>query len=294
LRVLPTLKSANPLFQAARLGGIFGGILPNNDVVFCIHAYDASGNLSDCDEITEEVPVDEEPPLGRITGLVVSPTPTNLTAEWVPPAGGGADGYQVSYAPTGCILPAVQNLANEGYSPLEQAATNTTLTGLTVGQRYRVGVRASTNQISSELFRSAAFGDPTDADDDFMPDSWEAAFGIIDTFSDDDQDGLDNLSEYNAGTFPNEPVVIMIRTMTARARAGNDPAIRRQWNPEPNCLVGSVSWFSTIQPTWRGDFVSDDLEPGCGRDELGGAGLPSVDHGLAVERARRSAAAGAS
>jgi hypothetical protein len=207
LRVLPALKSTSPLFQSARLGGIFGGIMPNNDVVFCIHAYDASGNVSDCDQITEEVFPDEEPPLGRITGLRVSPTPTNLTAAWGPPASGGADGYLVSYAPTGCILPTVQNLADEGYSPLDQAATTATLTGLTVGQRYRVGVRAYNlaGQISSEIFQSAYFGDPTDADDDFMSDAWESAFGITDAYTDDDLDGLDNLSEYNAGTFPNEP-----------------------------------------------------------------------------------------
>jgi hypothetical protein len=207
LRVLPSPKTVNPLFQSARLGGLFGGILPGNQVEFCIHAYDASGNLSECDPITEEVPLDEEPPLGRITGLVVFPTPINMTASWGPPAGGGADGYLVSYAPTGCVLPAVQTLANEGRSPLVQAATITTLTGLTVGQRYRAGVRAYNlaGQISSEIFQSAYFGDPTDADDDLLPDSWEGVFGIADPLTDDDQDGLDNLGEFNAGTFPTEP-----------------------------------------------------------------------------------------
>ncbi len=76
-----------------------------------------------------------------------------------------------------------------------------------MGQRYRVGVRAyaTTGEIGSERFGSATYGDPTDADDDFMPDSWEAVFGINDPAADDDQDGVANLAEYNAGTFPTDP-----------------------------------------------------------------------------------------
>jgi hypothetical protein len=206
LRVLPLPKKSSPLFQSARMGGLFGG-LPGNNVVFCIHAYDASGNVSECDQIVEEYPLDEEPPLGRVTRLELRPTPTNFTATWTPPAGGGEDGYLVSYAPTGCVLPAVQALADEDSSPLVQPGTLATLTGLTVGQRYRLGVRAYNlaGQVSSEIFASAYFGDLADADDDAMPDSWEAAFGIADPAADDDQDGLDNLGEFNAGTFPNEP-----------------------------------------------------------------------------------------
>ncbi|MFM8320834.1 MAG: hypothetical protein ACKOC5_07960, partial [Chloroflexota bacterium] len=205
LRVLPSPKASSPLFQSARLGGIFGGVLPANDVSFCIHAYDASGNVSDCDMVTEEVPVDEEPPLGRVINLRVAPTPTHLSVAWGPPP--GADGYMVSYAPTGCVLPAVQTQASEGLSPLIRPVTSAALSGLTIGQRYRVGVRAYNlvGQVSGEVFRTATYGDPVDGDGDLLPDAWEAAFGVSDPALDDDLDGLTNLGEYTAGTFPNEP-----------------------------------------------------------------------------------------
>ena len=206
LRLLPATKDLSPLYQAGRLGGLFGGLLPGNDVVFCIRAYDASGNLSDCDPISEQVPLDEGPPVSRVAGLALTPGPAAFTVAWDVPfasalAAPTAAGYLVSYSPTGCILPAVQNLADEVPGP------PALLSGLTVGQRYRVGVHAydGTGDLSSEIFRSATFGDPADADDDLLPDSWEAAFGVGDPLLDDDLDGLDNLSEFNAGLFPDEP-----------------------------------------------------------------------------------------
>ena len=207
LRIVPAPKSANPLFQSARLGGLFGPLLPGGEVSFCIHAYDASGNLSDCTLETVPYPLDEEPPLGRVIGLLLDPFPTNITALWNPPAVGTPDGYLVSYARTGCILPGSNSQADEGLSPLIQPGLSQTLTGLTVGQRYRVGVRAYTllGETSGEVSQSIYFGNPTDADDDLMPDAWEAVFGISDPLADDDLDGLSNLGEYNAGTFPTEP-----------------------------------------------------------------------------------------
>ena len=184
-----------------------GHCSPAASVSFCIHAYDASGNLSGCTLETVPYTPDEAPQLGRVTGLLLDPNATNITAIWNPPAVGSPDGYLVSYARTGCILPGSKSLADEGPSPLVQPGLSQTLTGLTVGQRYRVGVRAYTSlgETSGEVFQSIYFGDATDADLDLMPDSWEAVFGVSDPLADDDLDGLANLDEYNAGAFPTEP-----------------------------------------------------------------------------------------
>jgi hypothetical protein len=207
LRVLPAPKSVHPLFQSARLGGLFGAMLPSGNVSYCIHAYDASGNLSGCTLQTVPYTPDEEPLLGRVTGLLLEPNATNITAIWNPPAVGSPDGYLVSYARTGCTLPGSSSQADEGPSPLLQPGLSQTLTGLTVGQRYRVGVRSYTRlgETSSEVSQSIYFGNPSDTDVDSMPDSWEAVFGVSDPLADDDLDGLANLGEYDAGAFPTEP-----------------------------------------------------------------------------------------
>ena len=147
------------------------------------------------------------PLLGRVTGLLLDPYPANITAIWNPPAAGSPDGYLVAYARTGCLLPGSRSQASEGPSPLIQAGLSQTLSGLTVGQRYRVGVRAYTllGETGGEVAQSIYFGDPLDADADGMPDAWEAVFGVSDPLADDDLDGLSNLGEYNAGSFPTEP-----------------------------------------------------------------------------------------
>ncbi len=118
LRVLPLPKSVNPLYQSARLGGLFGAMLATGDVTFCIHAYDASGNLSDCNQVSVEYLPLEDGPMGRVGGLAVFPTPTNLTATWTPPATTYTiAGYLVSYARTGCMLPGAVSTAAEDPAP---------------------------------------------------------------------------------------------------------------------------------------------------------------------------------
>jgi len=46
------------------------------------------------------------------------------------------------------------------------------------------------------------FADPTDNDSDGMPDEWEALYGVSKPLAYTDQDGLNNLAEFQQGSNP--------------------------------------------------------------------------------------------
>lgn len=50
----------------------------------------------------------------------------------------------------------------------------------------------------------------TDNDQDGMVDQWEARYGVSDPTADEDDDGADNLEEFNTGTYPNDGRFIKI------------------------------------------------------------------------------------
>ncbi|MDP2903486.1 MAG: hypothetical protein Q8N96_10325 [Methylovulum sp.] len=44
----------------------------------------------------------------------------------------------------------------------------------------------------------------TDDDNDGMVDQWETRYGVSDPNADDDEDRVNNLDEFNAGSYPKE------------------------------------------------------------------------------------------
>lgn len=194
--------------ERIRLGGLLNGV----QTTFCVHAYDASGNVSACTP-THAKP-QPEPPLGtpiRLRTAVVATAVTapgsaaapSLKVDWSAPLEGAPPaGYLLSYRPLGCILPGAARKAQEGRSPIDVGnATAFTLHGLTVGQRYEVRVSAYTlpaKLVGPPAVDSVVYAPGTGG--------WSAVFGLTGadagTGTDPDGDGLTNQQELAQGASP--------------------------------------------------------------------------------------------
>jgi hypothetical protein len=209
-RMLPHSPDQWPWFERIRLGGLLGG--QPTDV--CVRAYDASGNVSSCEPFTHVVARRPPPTLGpprRISaygGRDPLTGKTKLDIDWLAPdaSTGTPTGYALSYNVAGCVLPGASSLADQGSSPIEAGNVLTfSLTGLTVGQTYRLAVNGITSQgyIGPEAATYALFIDPADHDVDGLPDQWADLYGLTGGAGDDpDGDGLTNGEELSLMSNP--------------------------------------------------------------------------------------------
>jgi hypothetical protein len=201
-QMLPHSPDQWPWFELIRLGGLLGG----QPTTFCVRAYDASGNISDCDSDTHEVPVDPPPRLRPPQDFAAwgdrDPSgETKFGIKWEAPDPSTATyaGYALSYSLAGCVLPGASSLANEGSSPIDvRDANDYDLTGLTIGQTYRLAVNGYTDigYVGPEAATYALFVDPRDEDFDGLPDQWADLYNLSGGAGDDpDGDGLTNEEE---------------------------------------------------------------------------------------------------
>ncbi len=202
-RMLPHPPDQWPWFERIRLGGLLAG----QPTTVCVRAYDASGNVSDCEPFTHVVALRPAPTLGppvRINaagGRDPLTGQTEFQIDWLPPDAttGTPAGYALSYQLAGCILPGASTLANEGSSPIDVGNVLAyDLTGLTVGQTYRLAVNGYTENgyVGPEAATYALFVDLADNDADGLPDQWADLYNLDGGADDDpDGDGLSNAEE---------------------------------------------------------------------------------------------------
>ncbi|MBN2002233.1 MAG: BACON domain-containing protein [Anaerolineae bacterium] len=199
-RVHPHPADEWPWFERIRLGGLLTGL----PTTVCVRAYDASFNVSDCEEFTHTLHLDFPPLLGApqrpgsVGGTLNKETILRVTWWW--PDVGTPTGYFLSYQPSGCMLPGVDTLADQGSSPIDVMNTRIyTLTGLTKGQTYRIAINGYTAQgyVGPAAEEYAIFIDSTDANADGLPDDWAELYHLFDgAAGDKDGDGLTNGEEF--------------------------------------------------------------------------------------------------
>jgi len=202
-RVLPHSPDQAPWWERVRLGGLLTG----QPTTVCVRAYDASGNVSDCNEFTHFLPIDRLPVLGppRLIEAYgdydAIGDQTLLRVDWQSPdpATGIPAGYALSYNLAGCILPGAGSLADQGSSPIDVGNVLAyDLSGLTVGQTYRVAVKGYTadGYLGPRAETTVLFMATNDDDGDGLPDQWTELYKLQGGPSDDpDSDGLTNEEE---------------------------------------------------------------------------------------------------
>jgi hypothetical protein len=202
-RMLPHSPDQWPWFERIRLGGLLGG----QPTTVCVRAYDASGNVSDCEPFEHTVALRPSRTLGpperiiAVGGRDPFTGQTEFQIDWLPPdaSTGTPAGYALSYNLAGCVLPGASSLANEGSSPIDVGNVLAyDLTGLTVGQTYRLAVNGYTanDYVGPEAATYALFVDLTDDDADGLPDQWADLYNLSGGADDDpDGDGLTNWEE---------------------------------------------------------------------------------------------------
>ncbi len=209
-RMLPNSPSQWPWFERIRLGGLLSG----QPVTVCVRAYDASGNVSACESFIHTVALDPRPTLGAPRRLRAScrrnplTGQTELQVDWQPPdpSTGTPAGYALGYNLAGCVVPGASSLADQGPSPIDVGNVLAyALTGLTVGQTYRIGVSGYTDDgyVGPQTSAYVLCVDPTDANGDGLPDQWAELYGLTGGPDDDpDGDGVTNEGEYSIKSNP--------------------------------------------------------------------------------------------
>ncbi len=204
-RVLPSKKSASPIVERARLGGLVLSVQQVISTTVCVRAYDASGNVSGCTPTVFVMPESPQSRLGPPEDLTLDSDGARITANWAPPSDPDLGGSLLDYRPVGCLQERPERTADEGPSPLVIGRTTTTdLTGLTPGQVYEVGVRGFRNsgEIGPRIFGRIMHIDPFDANADGIPDQWAEIYRLDPRNADLDGDGLLDAQEYEAASNP--------------------------------------------------------------------------------------------
>lgn len=202
-RVIPSAKTASPLAEHVRLGGL----LPLFTTIVCVRAYDASGNVSGCNPIGVQLPEGPEPRLGPppdIQSIDVNGS-GSITVNWSPGTG-NITGYLLGYAPARCRRADAVGVAAEGRSPIVYSGRTLsyTFSALTIGQFYQITIQsyAATGEVSEGLATGAMVIDPTDGNADGISDQWAALYELTPDDPDPDRDGLSNVDEYQQGSDP--------------------------------------------------------------------------------------------
>jgi hypothetical protein len=123
--------------------------------------------------------------------------------EWTQPPEAG--GYLLRYGPAGCVVPEAATIADEGPSAIVlPAQLDFELHGLTPAQLYWFEVAAIDEYgLPGQPVRAEAMLlDGPDNNGDGLPDAWAAYYGLVSPGGDRDQDGLDNLGEYQQFSNP--------------------------------------------------------------------------------------------
>ncbi len=185
-----------------------GGLLTGQPTTVCVRAYDASGNVSDCDEFTHYLPIDRPAATSGRRAVIEAygeydaiGDQTLLRVDWQSPdpATGIPAGYALSYNLAGCVLPGASSLADQGSSPIDVGDVLAyDLTGLTVGQTYRVAVNGYTadGYVGPQAETTVLLIAPNDDNGDGLPDQWAELYNLEGGPGDDpDGDGLTNEEE---------------------------------------------------------------------------------------------------
>jgi len=196
------------LFERVRLGGLPITISIPINTEICVRAYDASGNVSDCEVVVYTMPEALDERLGPVSAFYPGNTYLDgiIDLYWDVPTFGNADGYLLGYKPTRCLLPGAVDVANEGPPPivLYPPPFDFTLSGLTPGQWYKFWIQPFNylGDIGPAVSTEGMVLEYADSDLDGMADQWEALFGIDDPYGDEDLDLLYNVHEFQLGTNP--------------------------------------------------------------------------------------------
>jgi hypothetical protein len=184
----------------AHLTGILDATLnPYNATAVCVRAYDASGNLSGCTAVPLTFPLPLDVPLDVPEVFEVVPNSGQFfQLFWTEPP--IAAGYVLRYGPAGCQVPGAVTIADEGPSPiiLIPPQFDFELLGLTPNQLYWFELAAIDHNLmpGKPIRVERMLIDGPDGNGDGLPDEWADFYGITNPLGDLDQDGLDELTEY--------------------------------------------------------------------------------------------------
>ncbi len=195
---------------ASELGGLGSTVVLTHEIVkggsmqFVLGSYGLSGNYTVTVTITDITPVEGTPSSPVLIAVSGS---GKVTLTWsAPPSDGGSPitGYKIYRKVSGTSTPATL-LTLVGPSVLSHMDTD-----VVVGTTYEYFVKAynaNGDGTASNSVTASPTQDTTDTDSDGIPDSWEVRYELnpgdsADALLDPDNDGRNNLKEYQDDTDP--------------------------------------------------------------------------------------------